>query len=111
MISETFFNGFEEVMRHIGRKDKPMTDEDCSYLCGLIKGGQIVHHLSQDDLDELIPKFMAIDQKTSDYRVYVDVVRKMMSEQIIDADTEQAKRTEIRAKAQPDIIIAEEKEE
>lgn len=31
--------------------------------------------------------------------------------QIIDADTEQAKRNEIRAKAQPDIIIAEEKEE
>ena len=111
MISETFFNGFEEVMRHIGRKDKPMTDEDCSYMCGIIRGGQIVHHLNQADLDKLIPKFEAIDQKTSDYRVYVDVVRKMMSDQIIDADTEQATRNEIRVRAQPEIIIAEEIDE
>ena len=31
--------------------------------------------------------------------------------QIIDADTEQANRNEMRAKAQPEIIIAEEIEE
>jgi hypothetical protein len=111
MITETFYNGFETVMRHIGRKDKPMTDEDCTYMCGLLKGGQIVHHLNQHDLDKLIPKFEAIDQKTSDYRVYVDIVREMMNEQLIDADTEQETRNEMRARAQPDIIIAEEKEE
>jgi hypothetical protein len=81
MISETFAKGFEAEMRTVGRATRPMSDEEYSYMIGLINGARICGHMNTDDLKEVESVFSVIVNLDASFTKYIQIVKNLSKKQ------------------------------
>lgn len=89
MITETFYKGFATEMCNVGRENKPLSDEEYSYMMGLIKGAYLCNNINIHDYEDITIKFAEIEEELHNYQKYVFIVKDLMTKQREDQNHEQ----------------------
>ena len=81
MITDKFYNRFATEMCNVGRETRPLSDEEYSYMMGLIKGAYLWGNITRQDHADICIKFDELNQGTPSYIDYINAVRDLMIKQ------------------------------
>jgi len=81
MITETFYKRFATEMCNVGRETRPLSDEEYSYMMGLIKGAYLWGNITQKDHEDICDMFDELNQGNPRYIDYIHAVRDLMTKQ------------------------------
>ena len=81
MITETFYKRFATEMCNVGRENRPLSDEEYSYVMGLIKGAHLCNHINIHDYEDITLRYASIKDEPYDYLKYISIIKDLMTKQ------------------------------